>query len=213
VVGYATYLYYPQPKNGTLNRETPQQATQSQAQQPNLPSLVRRHLEQKLAGGEGENLAHLVKKFPTLNKKGASFITLTKKGQLRGCIGSLVAHRPLVQDLLSNGFSAAINDPRFPAVTKQELAELKVEVSLLSEPEPLLYRDGEDLLTLLKPGIHGVILQKGSHRSTFLPQVWDQIPDPVTFLSHLCQKAGLSGDCWKNNPQISTYTVEKTKEP
>jgi MEMO1 family protein len=222
VVGYATYLFYPEQKgqsrqkaqqlNMAIGKQPMDTKPDSTNEQPDLPSLVRRHLEKKLAGKTGVNADAVTEEFPSLNKKGATFITLTKAGQLRGCIGSLVAHRRLTDDLLENGLSAATKDHRFPPVTLAEMAEIRVEVSLLSEPQPLLYRDAQDLLTCLKPGIHGVILQKNGHRSTFLPQVWEQIPDPATFLNHLCRKAGLSGDCWQDNPQISTYTVEKTKE-
>ena len=218
VVGYATYLFYPDQGTGSIQPATnigkKPMADNSTASlpHPDLPGLVRRHLEKKLGGENGADAATLAKECPALDKMGATFITLTKGGALRGCIGSLVAHRPLAQDLLENGLCAAIKDPRFPPVTLEELATLRVEVSLLSEPEPLLYHDAEDLLACLKPGIHGVILKKDGRQSTFLPQVWDQLPDPITFLTHLCQKAGLSGDCWQHNPQILTYTVEKTKE-
>ncbi|MBF0356972.1 MAG: AmmeMemoRadiSam system protein B [Magnetococcales bacterium] len=204
VVGYATYLFHP--NQSTPARTTPATTT------ADLPRLVRSHLEKVLGGTKGLEATTLIKQFPDLAQQGATFITLTKNGQLRGCIGSLVAHRSLAEDLLENSISAATRDPRFAAVTREELADLRVEVSRLTEATPLLYHDGEDLLTRLKPGIHGVILEKNGHRSTFLPQVWEQLPNPVQFLEHLCQKAGLQGDCWKNNPNISTYTVEKTKE-
>jgi AmmeMemoRadiSam system protein A len=208
VVGYATYLFYPNKAN---NRPILTK-TVSTATTADLPSLVRSHLEKTLNGERGLDASTLIKQFPDLAHEGATFITLTKNGQLRGCIGSLVAHRSLAADLLENSISAATRDNRFPVVTIEELAGLRVEVSRLTPAEPLLFRDGEDLLTCLKPGIHGVILEKDGHRSTFLPQVWEQLPNPVQFLEHLCQKAGLQGDCWKNNPKISTYTVEKTKE-
>ncbi|MBF0446984.1 MAG: AmmeMemoRadiSam system protein B [Magnetococcales bacterium] len=204
VVGYATYLFHPQGQNGPAD---PVHAPE----QPDLPKLVRHHLQQILTGQPGESSLALEKRFPQLNDKGATFITLTKKGQLRGCIGSLLAHRSLAEDLLENSV-AATRDPRFQLVTAQELAGLTIEVSILSKPEPLTYADGADLLTRLKPGIHGVILEKDGRRSTFLPQVWDQLPSPALFLSHLCQKAGLGGSCWKEQPQIFTYTVNKIKE-
>jgi MEMO1 family protein len=211
VVGYATYLYYP--KNMMPKEPLPQQNSNDiTAIKPHLTGLVRSHLEQILAGETGTQAATIIEKFPTLAKDGATFITLTKNGQLRGCIGSLSAQRSLGEDLLLNSYYAALKDSRFPPVTYDELATLKIEVSLLSDPEPLLYQDGADLISCLKPGIHGVILQKDGRRSTFLPQVWEQMPDTQTFLQQLCLKAGLNGNCWQDNPQISLYTVDKIKE-
>ncbi|MBF0380864.1 MAG: AmmeMemoRadiSam system protein B [Magnetococcales bacterium] len=209
VVGYATYLYYPQNQKQTPNQ---QNSMDIAAIKPQLPSLVRSHLEQTLGGGNGFQADDLINKFPPLAKVGATFITLTKNGQLRGCIGSLSAQRSIGEDLLLNSYYAATKDSRFPTVVLDELKEIKIEVSLLSDPEPLLYQDGADLLNCLKPGIHGVILQKDGRRSTFLPQVWEQMPNKETFLQQLCLKAGLNGDCWQNNPQISLYTVDKIKE-
>lgn len=209
VVGYATYLFYPEYAIGEQTAPPPKNHDQA----PDLPSLVRNHLQQALTGQPGTNAQALTARYPDLGNLGASFVTLTKAGTLRGCIGSLAAHRSLAEDLLDNGVAAAVRDPRFPPVTADELALLKVEVSILSPAQPLSYRDADDLLALLKPGVHGVILQKDGYRSTFLPQVWEQLPNPKMFLEHLCKKAGLSGDCWQHNPQISTYTVEKVKEP
>ncbi|MBF0195185.1 MAG: AmmeMemoRadiSam system protein B [Magnetococcales bacterium] len=211
VVGYATYLFYP--KSSMTKETAPPQNSMSLADiKPHLPSLARNHLENILAGGKGLQTNYLIEKFPPLAKIGATFITLTKNGQLRGCIGSLSAQRSLAEDLLINSYYAATKDSRFPTVTHAELATLKIEVSLLSDPKPLLYQDGADLINCLKPGIHGVILQKDGRRSTFLPQVWDQMPNTQTFLQQLCLKAGLNGNCWQNNPQISLYTVDKVKE-
>ncbi len=222
VVGYATYLFYPEQgkkpikldiQSGDLGKKAVTENRTATLPHPDMPGLVRRHLEQKLAGGTGVDPASLAQEFPQLQKPGATFITLTKNGNLRGCIGSLVPHRALADDLLESGHSAAVRDRRFPPVTLEELAQLRVEVSLLSQPEPLSYRDADDLLASLKPGVHGVILKKDGRQATFLPQVWEQIPGPVTFLEHLCTKAGLGGDCWRHNPEVFTYTVEKTKEP
>jgi MEMO1 family protein len=211
VVGYATYLYYPQ-DNMQMESESQHKSMNLAATKPHLTGLVRSHLEQILSGDTGIQATSLIEKFPPLAKIGATFITLTKNGQLRGCIGSLSAQRSLGEDLLQNSYFAALKDSRFPPVTQDELATLKIEVSLLSDPEPLLYQDGADLLNCLKPGIHGVILQKDGRRSTFLPQVWEQMPTKEIFLQQLCLKAGLNGNCWQNNPQISLYTVDKIKE-
>ncbi|MEG3641038.1 AmmeMemoRadiSam system protein B [Magnetococcus sp. PR-3] len=201
VVGYASYLFM---------EETP--VAEKAPDLSALPGLVRTHLQGVLEGKAGMDVQALAKRDPMFEQPGATFITLTKNGQLRGCIGSLQAHRTLADDLLANGVSAALKDPRFPAVTREELDDLRVEVSLLTEPVKLVYSDTQDLLHKLKPGVHGVILSMGMRRGTFLPQVWEQLPTTEQFLNHLCKKAGLDGQCWKNNPEISVYTVEKVKE-
>ncbi|MBF0417122.1 MAG: AmmeMemoRadiSam system protein B [Magnetococcales bacterium] len=181
-------------------------------EQPGLPELVRAHLAATLEGGNGLSAERLSAGKPELARQGACFVTLTQRGALRGCIGSLVAHRPLAEDLLENGVSAALRDPRFAPLTAAELAGTEIEVSLLTPPEPFPYRDAADLLARLKPGVHGVILSKQGRRATFLPQVWEQLPDPVAFLSHLCRKAGLDGDGWREGANIQVYTVEKRLE-
>jgi AmmeMemoRadiSam system protein A len=149
-----------------------------------------------------------------LNQPGASFVTLhTTNGALRGCIGSLIARRPLVEDVHANALAAAFHDPRFPPVTPAELTHLVVEVSVLSEPEPLTYKGPKDLVKKLRPNVDGVVLRQGMHRATFLPQVWEQLPSAETFLSHLCQKAGLPPNAWQTGElEISTYQVEEFEE-
>lgn len=202
VVGYASYLFYPQNAAPSVAPTT----------LPTLPTLARRHLEKILRGEPGLNPTLLAQQTTHLAEQGACFVTLTKQGQLRGCIGSLEAYRSLATDLLENSVSAAMRDPRFPPVTVAELATLRVEISLLTPAKPFPYTDGDDLLRRLIPRVHGVILSKGGHRSTFLPQVWDQLPDPRIFLEHLCQKAGLHSHCWQDKPDIFVYTVEKMVE-
>lgn len=179
---------------------------------PGLPELVRAHLTASLEGRSGLSAERLIEASPELARQGACFVTLTRRGALRGCIGSLVAHRPLAEDLLENGLSAALRDPRFAPLTAAELAGTEIEVSLLTPPEPFPYRDAADLLARLKPGVHGVILSKQGRRATFLPQVWEQLPDPVAFLGQLCRKAGLDGDSWREGARIQVYTVEKRLE-
>lgn len=148
-----------------------------------------------------------------LQEEGATFVTLTLAGSLRGCIGSLVAYRPLAVDVRRNALAAAFDDPRFPPLTAAEFPRIKVEVSVLSPPCPLAYDGPDDLLRQLRPGVDGVVLERGWHRATFLPQVWEQLPDPEEFLAHLCYKAGLSADAWRSPTlEISTYQVEKFKE-
>jgi AmmeMemoRadiSam system protein A len=149
-----------------------------------------------------------------LKEPGASFVTLhTVTGALRGCIGSLIARRALIDDVHANALAAAFHDPRFPPVTPEELPNLVVEVSVLSHPEPLKYKGPKDLIAKLRPNVDGVVLQKGMHRATFLPQVWEQLATPETFLGHLCQKAGLPPDAWRTGDlEISTYQVEEFEE-
>ncbi|MDD4881753.1 MAG: AmmeMemoRadiSam system protein A [Gallionellaceae bacterium] len=147
-----------------------------------------------------------------LDAPGAVFVTLTQDGELRGCIGSLEAWRPLKQDLEDNACAAAFRDPRFPPLAADELARTRVEVSILSKPEPMTFKDEADAIARLRPGIDGVILEWGRHRGTFLPQVWEQLPEPVLFMRHLKQKAGLPADFWADDVRLSRYTVEKHKE-
>ena len=149
----------------------------------------------------------------TLQQVGASFVTLTKRGELRGCIGSLEGRRPLAEDVRDNAISAAFHDPRFPPVTPDELQDLRVEVSVLSTPQPLAYDGADDLMSKLRPGVDGVVIESGWKRATFLPQVWEKIPDPKQFLEFLCRKAHLPADAYRQpGLKVYTYQVEKFKE-
>lgn len=149
----------------------------------------------------------------TLRGDGACFITLTKRGELRGCIGSLKARRLLVEDVRENAVAAALHDPRFPPVSTKELDDLHVEVSILSAPQPLSYDDSDDLIAKLRPGVDGVVIESGWNRATFLPQVWDKLPAPHQFLEQLCRKAYLPDDAYrKPGLDVSVYQVEKFKE-
>ncbi|MBF0284417.1 MAG: AmmeMemoRadiSam system protein A [Magnetococcales bacterium] len=177
-----------------------------------LIAWTRRHLAERLAGGEGVSPETVETALPETHTPGACFITLTEGGALRGCVGSLAAHRPLSTDLLENAVAAATRDPRFSPLTREALERVRIEISLLTPAQPLPYDGPEDLLRKLQPGVHGVILQRDGRRSTFLPQVWEQLPDPRVFLEHLCRKAGLMGDCWQRGANIQVYTVEKFKE-
>jgi AmmeMemoRadiSam system protein A len=149
-----------------------------------------------------------------LQAPGASFVTLTLHGgALRGCIGSLVARRPLVEDIRANALAAAFEDPRFSPLTREELPYIAVEISVLTEPEPLTYRDPQDLIAQLRPHVDGVVIQQGWRRATFLPQVWEQLPIPDEFLSHLCYKAGLPAAAWqKGDLAVSVYQVRIFEE-
>jgi len=161
-------------------------------------------------------------KLPTLNtetlsahlrENGASFITLTVRGQLRGCIGALEAYQPLAEDVREHAVAAALEDPRFPPVREDELSRIQIEVSRLTRPIPLNYKDADDLVSKLRPHVDGVILRDGYRRATFLPQVWEKIPDPVEFLNNLCYKMGMSENLWRSkHPEVLTYHVEEFHE-
>jgi AmmeMemoRadiSam system protein A len=149
---------------------------------------------------------------PWLAEHGACFVTLTQDGELRGCIGSLQAHRPLLADVKSNAVSAALHDPRFTPLTVDELAITTVEISLLSTTQEMSVRDEADALAQLRPDIDGIIFEYGRYRSTFLPQVWESLAQPRQFLGMLRRKAGLPDDFWAEGVKLSRYTVTKWSE-
>lgn len=150
---------------------------------------------------------------PNLSAPGAAFVTLTIGGELRGCIGSLQAFRPLVEDVREHAVDAALHDYRFTPVTSDEVPLLEIEISHLSKPEPLPYSSPEVLPNILKPNIDGVVLQDGALSATFLPQVWEQLPRPADFLSHLCQKMGAPSDLWRRKVlRVSIYHVDEFHE-
>jgi hypothetical protein len=147
-----------------------------------------------------------------LHAHGACFVTLTRHGRLRGCIGSLQAHRKLLDDVRANAKAAAFLDPRFEPLTGTEFKSTLVEISLLSASEPIAFADEAEAIARLRPTVDGIILEFGRNRGTFLPQVWEQIPDPREFLAHLKRKAGLAAEFWVEDIRLSRYTVSKWKE-
>lgn len=150
---------------------------------------------------------------PALRITGASFVTLTIDDRLRGCIGSLEAHQSLVEDVREHAVQAALEDYRFPPLSMEELKHVSIEISRLTPPVPLEYSLPQDLPGLLRPGVDGVILKDGFRRATFLPQVWEQLPEPEEFLSHLCAKMGASAQLWRSKLlQVSIYQVEEFHE-
>jgi len=150
---------------------------------------------------------------PILQAEGASFVTLTVNGALRGCIGALEPYQSLAEDVREHAVAAALEDYRFPNVQEGELARIKIEVSRLTIPAPLEYKDPDDLLTKLHTGADGVILRDGFRRATFLPQVWEKIPDKADFLSNLCYKMGAAPDTWRRKHlKVLTYQVEEFHE-
>ena len=181
-----------------------------------LPALARQAIEQAL-GAQSDSSARSRQDASRhdadwLQAPGASFVTLTRQGQLRGCIGTLQPHRALRLDVEANAVAAALRDPRFRPVQALELGDIRVEVSVLSAPESLEFDDEADAHARLRPGIDGILLEYGSRRSTFLPQVWEQLADPRDFLSQLKRKAGLPGDFWHPELRLQRYTVAKFKE-
>ena len=147
-----------------------------------------------------------------LEEKGASFVTLMQRGALRGCVGSLSAERSVRADVEKNALAAAFRDPRFAPLSRSEYPETLVEVSLLSSLEPIVFESESHALGQLRPGVDGVLLEYGARRGTFLPQVWEQLPEPSAFLAHLKQKAGLPAGFWVAELKLSRYTVSKWRE-
>jgi hypothetical protein len=178
-----------------------------------LLKLAREALERAVRGEAVPPLDH--RQIPTqLLADGASFVTLTKKGQLRGCIGALEAYQPLALDVQEHAQAAALQDYRFPPVQAHELPDIHIEISRLSAPKPLPYENPLELPRLLKPGQDGVVLRDGWRRATFLPQVWESLPDPEEFLNHLCYKMGAAPDVWKHKIlEVLIYHVEEFHEP
>lgn len=182
------------------------------AEQALLLHLAREALEW---GVRGRNLPPLDPSTltPRLLEPGASFVTLTVQGNLRGCIGALEAYQPLVDDVREHAVAAALEDPRFPLVTPNELGAILIEVSRLTAPVPLEYGTPEDLLARLRPHVDGVILRDRWQRATFLPQVWEQIPDRADFLDHLCRKMGGPAGLWRvRHIDVQIYQVEEFHE-
>jgi AmmeMemoRadiSam system protein A len=142
-----------------------------------------------------------------------TFVTLKIRGQLRGCIGNLTSTETVLDGVKRNAINAAFHDPRFSSLSAAELDRTDIEVSILTEPQPLAYRDPKDLIQKLRVTVDGVIIRKGHASATFLPQVWEQLPQPEIFLNHLCMKAGLLSDAWKSSElEVLTYQVQCFEE-
>jgi hypothetical protein len=149
---------------------------------------------------------------PELKLPAATFVTLTKDGELRGCIGRLQASRPLAEDVAANAIAAAFDDPRFPPLRRDEFAAVRFEVSQLTPAEDFPVRDEADACARLRPGVDGVILSHGCRHATFLPQVWESLPKPERFLAELKKKAGLAPDFWSPDLLLLRYAVKKWHE-
>ncbi len=177
-----------------------------------LLRMAREALQQGVAGHALAPLK-LESLTPALRADGASFVTLTIDGQLRGCIGALEPFQPLAQDVREHAVAAALEDPRFPPVSPDEVGRIEIEISRLTFPRDLHYEDAEHLLGCLRPHVDGVILRDGFRRATFLPQVWEKIPDKAEFLDNLCYKMGEAPGTWRRKHlDVQVYQVEEFKE-
>ncbi len=184
----------------------------SQEERETLLKLARQALE---VGVSGKALEPIILEIQSINlqQPGASFVTLKRKGELRGCIGALEAYQPLAEDVREHVVAAALNDYRFPPVSPEELPDITIEISRLTPPQRLVYEKCEDLAQLMRPHIDGVILRDGIRRATFLPQVWEKISDPILFINCLCQKMGLSPETWRRKKlEAWVYQVEEFQE-
>lgn len=157
----------------------------------------------------GETLSVQATDYPEpLRVLRATFVTLHVDGKLHGCVGTLEAHKPLVEDVVSNAWSAAFHDSRFSALTWAEYERLDIHISVLSPPEPVEFSSEDDLIARLRPRVDGLIIEEGYHRGTFLPSVWEQLPAPREFLRQLKHKAGLHPDYWSSRVRVQRYTTE-----
>ncbi len=204
VVGYAAIAFY-----GGLSMK---QLNHNQGQA--LVKLARYTISNKI-GGRIEKPGILEKALTDddLKARCGTFVTLHIDGQLRGCIGSLTSSESILDGIKSNALNAAFNDYRFSPLTVEELDKIDIEISVLTDPMPLEFKDGNDLISKLRANVDGVIIRKGGASATFLPQVWEQLPDPADFLSNLCRKAGLSTNAWeKPGLKVLTYQVQYFEE-
>ncbi|HEX5276546.1 MAG TPA: AmmeMemoRadiSam system protein B [Fluviicoccus sp.] len=199
VVGYGAWVFY---------RETPKPDRLSTSERDTLKSIAWASIRQGLAGG-GPLAVRPEVYPPRLSANGAVFVTLLKDGDLRGCIGSLEARRPLVEDVSHHAWDAAFNDARFTPLQPDELEGLTMHISMLVPPEALEVHSEEELVNRLRPGIDGVILEEGHRRATYLPSVWSQIPDPVRFVRYLKRKGGWPERYWSPGLRVWRYEVEE----
>lgn len=170
------------------------------------------HLARAAIARELGFVSHDLPRADWLEEPGATFVTLTLHDQLRGCIGSLEAQRPLIDDVRQNAVAAAFQDPRFAPLTKEEFADVTIDVALLSTLEPIRSSSERDTLKQLNPGLDGVTLIYDTHHATFLPHAWENLPDPQVFLARLKKQAGLPEDFWSDNIKLSRFTIRKWHE-
>lgn len=177
-----------------------------------LLNMARKALEDAVCGKQLEPL-ELELISPCLQEPGATFVTLRRQGELRGCIGALEAYQSLAEDVREHAIAAGLQDYRFSPVTPEELREITIEISRLNPPQQLEYENYDDLERELFSRKEGVILRDGARRATFLPQVWEKLPDPAMFLNSLCMKMGLAPDSWRQRKmEVWLYQVEEFHE-
>jgi AmmeMemoRadiSam system protein A len=215
VVGYAAIAFYKPEGKETPALEKPAEAAGQEytaGERKFLLELARKTIT-RAANGDKLPTVDKAEISEKLRQTRACFVTLTKKGELRGCIGSIFPQEPLYEAVISRARAAALEDPRFTPVRPEELKDIEIEISVLSIPRPLEFKSPEELLEKLRPGVDGVVLRVGLRTSTFLPQVWEQLPDKELFLNHLAEKAGLSASAWRQaETTVLTYQVEAFKE-
>ena len=186
--------------------DNPDQTTFSESLQQTLVSVAKQSILHGLQ--HDQPMPIQLANYPSeLQQQRASFVTLNIDGQLRGCIGTLEAHRPLVLDVTHNAFAAAFTDPRFLPLSQPEYEQLEIHISILNPAEEMSFTSEQDLIKQLRPGIDGLIMQEGQQRGTFLPSVWQQLPQPEQFIQHLKLKAGLPNNYWSADLQIWRYTT------
>ena len=176
-----------------------------------LLQIARDAIEEELYNKSKIDRVDLEASYDFLNDQRACFVTLKLEGRLRGCIGSLVAKRKLIDDIIVNAQNAAFRDFRFQPLSKKEFEKVEIEISLLTVPKVVIYDSVEELKEKIRPKVDGVILKQEQNKATFLPQVWDELPTFDEFFQHLSLKAGLDIDSLTHFPEILTYQVEKVK--
>ncbi len=177
-----------------------------------LLSVARRTIERKLFDLDEQDSSDSDSSSKFSQRRG-TFVTLTIDEGLRGCIGHIIPKESLIEGIRINAINAAFRDPRFSPLSKKEWKRVKIEVSILTDPKSLPYSNADELLKKIRPGVDGVIIKKGFNQATFLPQVWEQLPNKTEFLTHLCLKAGLDEDAWKKEKlEVSTYQVQAFEE-
>ena len=185
----------------------------SREDRKSLILVAKQAIEYALPSGGRSKLEVNPREFSAaLQQSRATFVTLNLRAELRGCIGTLEAHQPLVCDVAHNAHAAAFSDPRFFPVTAQEYPELDIHISILSPATPMVFSSENDLISQLQPGIDGLVLQEGIYKGTFLPSVWESLADARQFLAHLKRKAGLPIDYWSDSLQVYRYTTESFGE-
>ncbi len=210
VVGYAAIAYY---ESSAINQ--PKGSNQMDKEKGDiLVKIARKTIADSLnVKSDGTDVPGAALSDDIFNERRGTFVTLKINHQLRGCIGNLSADKSIIEGVKDNALNAAFRDPRFPPLSKDELKKVDIEISLLTDPKILEYQDGEDLLKKLRPNVDGVIIRKGPYSATFLPQVWEQLPDKKSFLDHLCQKAGLPANEWRRSGlEVMVYQVQYFEE-